>query len=222
MTAQWILRPLAALAVVAVLSACGGGGAADTQLATGGSGSGGSSGSSDTATISGQPSSTISVGQAYDFKPTASSTSGAALTFSATGLPGWLKLNAKTGELTGTPAAGDVGASQSIAVSVSDGTATASLTAFSVTVTQIALGSTTVSWTPPTANSDGTTLSNLNGYVLLYGQSAGSLDHSVNVSNGLTTYMVDNLSPGTWYFALVAVNSQGVQSIPTNLASSTL
>ena len=212
------LRPLAALAVVALLSACGGGGSGDatTQAAAVGSGS------TDKATISGQPTGSVAVGQAYDFKPTAAVTSGGTLTFSAANLPSWLTLNAQTGEISGTPAAGNVGAYSNIMLSVSDGTATASLTAFTITVTQIATGSATVSWTPPTANSDGSTLSNLNGYVLLYGQSSGNLDHSVSVSGSLTTYVVDNLSPGTWYFSLVTVNSQDIQSIPTNLASTTL
>jgi hypothetical protein len=33
------------------------------------------------------------------------------------------------------------------------------------------------------------------------------------------TYVVENLSPATWYFAVTAVNSQGAESSNSNVAN---
>ncbi len=90
-------------------------------------------------------------------------------------------------------------------------------------MTQIATGSATLTWAAPTANSDGSTLSDLSGFKVIYGRSAGTLDQTVSLTNPtLSTYVLSNLSPGTWYFALVAVNSKGVESTPTNVISTTI
>lgn len=76
---------------------------------------------------------------------------------------------------------------------------------------------------PPTQNTDGSTLTNLAGFQVLYGQSADNLDHTVMLTNaGLSSYMVENLSSGTWYFTVVAVNSSGVSSPLSNVASKTI
>ena len=60
------------------------------------------------------------------------------LTFSATAgggaLPAWLAVDAATGALSGTPAAGDVGVVTSIVLTVSDGTLSDDLPAFDLTV----------------------------------------------------------------------------------------
>ncbi|MFO1456179.1 MAG: Ig-like domain-containing protein [Steroidobacteraceae bacterium] len=89
-------------------------------------------------TISGSPVLTVDVGGAYSFRPGATDADGDALTFNATGRPGWLQLDASTGQLSGTPAASDVGVSGDITLSVSDGKASASLPAFRVTVRALA------------------------------------------------------------------------------------
>ena len=39
---------------------------------------------------------------------------------------------------------------------------------------------------------------------------------------GSRTYTVENLSQGTWYFAVVAVNAAGVESDISNVASKTI
>jgi hypothetical protein len=45
----------------------------------------------------------------------------------------------------------------------------------------------------------------------------------VQITNpGLTTYVVDNLSPATWFFAVKAVNSAGAVSDLSNIASKTI
>jgi hypothetical protein len=66
---------------------------------------------------------------------------------------------------------------------------------------------------PPTENTDGSTLTNLAGYNIHYGTASHHYTQVVAVSNpGLATYVVSNLTPGTYYFAVAAVNSSGTES----------
>ena len=126
--------------------------------------------------ISGAPPVSVTVGQAYSFTPTASDPDGQTLTFTIANKPSWASFNASTGRLSGTPAAADAGAYAGIVISVSDGTDSASLPGFTLTVQQVQLGSATVSWIPPTENTDQTALTNLKGYRVKYGTRADSLD----------------------------------------------
>jgi hypothetical protein len=74
------------------------------------------------------------VGAAYSFVPTAADADGDTLTFSVTGTPSWATLNVTTGELSGTPTNLDAGRHGPITISVSDGTDSTSLAAFSIDV----------------------------------------------------------------------------------------
>lgn len=85
-------------------------------------------------TIAGVPPASVAQDAFFQFLPTANDTDGDALTFMLTGNPSWLTLNTATGEVSGTPRAADVGSYANILVSVSDGLATSSLPAFSITV----------------------------------------------------------------------------------------
>jgi len=174
-------------------------------------------------TISGTPSASITVGNTYSFQPSASDADGNTLTFAIQNRPAWASFNTSTGRLSGTPTAGDVATYSNIVISVSDGTASTSMTAFSLTVQQAATGSATVSWTAPTANSDGSTLTDLASYRIQYGRATDTLDQSVDVSNpGLTSYTVESLSSGTWYFAVIAINSEGIASLQSNVATKSI
>ncbi|MDH5753103.1 MAG: Ig-like domain-containing protein, partial [Deltaproteobacteria bacterium] len=68
-------------------------------------------GVNDAPTISGAPITTGATGTAYSFTPTASDVDGDNLSFSLTGAPGWLSINASSGELSGTPTDADIPAS---------------------------------------------------------------------------------------------------------------
>lgn len=84
-------------------------------------------------------------------------------------------------------------------------------------------GSVTLNWTIPTENTDGSQLTNLSGFKVVYGQSATELTQSVSIDNpSVDSYQFDNLSSGTWYFAVVTVDSAGTESIPTNVVSQTI
>jgi hypothetical protein len=113
--------------------------------------------------ISGTPPTTDTAGNAYSFIPTATDANNNPLTFSIQNLPRWATFSTTTGQLSGTPMASAAGTYSNIVISVSDGTATASLAPFSITVTQISSGAATVDWTPPTSNTDGSVIANLAG-----------------------------------------------------------
>jgi fibronectin type III domain protein len=84
-------------------------------------------------------------------------------------------------------------------------------------------GSVILNWTIPTLNTDGSMLTNLAGFKVIYGQSSANLSQSVSITNAtVSTYQIDNLTSGTWYFAIVTVASDGTESAPTNLLSQTI
>ena len=173
--------------------------------------------------ISGTPTTSVMQGTAYSFQPTASDADGDALTFSITNAPSWATFSTATGRLSGTPSASNVGTFSNISIRVSDGKTTTSLATFSITVLAVASGSATLSWTPPTTNTNGTALTNLAGYKVYWGTSASSLSNSVTLNNaGLTSYVVSSLAPGTYYFAVSALNSSGVESAKSNSGTKTI
>ena len=140
--------------------------------------------------------------------------------FSASNVPGWANFDSATVTLSGIPGDGDVGIYDNIVISTSDGEFTASLAAFSVEVVAYASGSITLTWDPPTENTDGSYLENLAGYVIYYGTQAQDLCNTIALSNpGLTSYVVDNLALGTWYFSITALNSVDQESALSNVAS---
>ena len=112
--------------------------------------------------------------------------------------------------MSGTPGAGDIGLYSQITVSVSDGQITTELPAFSIEVMAYADGTVTLSWVAPTENADGSPLLDLAGYEIHWGLESTSYSDSVTIMNpGITTYVVDNLTTGTHYFAIQAISGQG-------------
>lgn len=212
------------LSVSALLSGCGGMG--DDNSPTGASTSaapGASTGTSvPTIQLSGTPPGTVVAGNAYVFQPTVQTTGGTA-TLSATGLPSWAIINSSTGEISGTPTGGDVGTTSNIAIVAVDGSATASLPAFTIDVTAPAAGSASLSWTAPTQNTDGTPVTDLAGYHIYFGTSVAALNSLIDVPGAAATeYEISNLSSGTYYFIVVAYNSLGFESPASNQASKTI
>jgi hypothetical protein len=183
----------------------------------------GGAGTNRRPTISGTPPRTAVVGQTYAFTPTASDPDGDALTFWSKQRPSWANLDRSTGRLSGTPDAGDVGVYSNVVIGVTDGALYASLPAYSITVAPIASGSATLSWTPPTTRTDGSTLTNLAGYRIMWGTALGSYPNSVTLTNpGLSAYVVGNLAPATYYFVIRAVDSVGLESTNSNVAQKTI
>ena len=84
-------------------------------------------------------------------------------------------------------------------------------------------GSATLSWQAPTTNTDGAALTDLAGYRIYYGTSATDLSDTIQLTSvGLQTYVIQNLASGTWYFAVTAVASTGVESTLSVVVSKTI
>jgi fibronectin type III domain protein len=75
----------------------------------------------------------------------------------------------------------------------------------------------TLEWTVPTTQTDGEVLADLAGYRIHYGKSASTLDKTIEVPNPtISSYVVEGLSPGTYYFAVSAFTSRNHESERSN------
>ena len=176
--------------------------------------------------LTGTPATSVTAGQNYQFQPTVSTGAGA-VTFQVQGKPTWAAFNATTGALTGTPAVANEGTSAGITITASNGSSSASIGPFAIVVNAPAAapttGSAALSWTEPTQNTDGTPLTNLAGYHIYYGTSAGAWTSTITVLDATeTSYVVGGLAPGTYYFAVVAFNTAGEDSPQSNVGSKTI
>ena len=87
------------------------------------------------------------------------------------------------------------------------------LPGFTIDVLATALGSVTLSWIPPTNRTDASPLTDLAGYRFYWGTASGNYTSSATVNNpGVSSYVVDQLAPATWYFVATALDSAGVES----------
>jgi hypothetical protein len=85
------------------------------------------------------------------------------------------------------------------------------------------VGTAALSWLAPDQNTDGSALTNLTGYRIYYGMSANALTEVVEVPTvGITAYVIDNLTAGTYYFSIRAYNSAGIESTLSNIVSDTI
>jgi hypothetical protein len=230
---KWLGRGgVVALTMTTIIAAgCGGGGgggsSASASNSTGSSGS--STGGNNAPTITGAPATQASIGSAYSATPQATDADGDTLAFSIANKPTWAQFNTATGQLSGTPSAQD--STSNIVITVSDGKATASLPAFAITVaTAASPGSAapsgpgvSLSWDVPTRTDDGETLQDLAGYRIHYGTNQNVLVNSIEVeSAGSNAFTVQNLKPGTYYFAVRAVSANGAESKLSNIISRTV
>jgi hypothetical protein len=174
-------------------------------------------------TISGHAATAVNAGAAYGFTPTAADANEDRLLFRIKNMPDWAKFNTASGGLTGTPTAADVGTYANIQISVSDGKASVLLPSFTIAVNQMSAGNAVLDWTPPTENNDGTVLTNLAGYIVHYGTSPDQLTQIDKLGNpGLTSYVVENLSTGKWYFAVSSYATNGAESSNSGVVSTTI
>jgi hypothetical protein len=164
-------------------------------------------------TLAGSPQAVVMVGESYAFIPVAADADGNKISFSISNQPRWASFDSNSGRLAGNPTAADVGTYSSISIAASDGTGSTTLKPFSITVADVATGNVSLMWQAPTLNADGTPLTDLAGYRIYYGRSAEALSQIADINSvGITSYVIGNLSPGNWYFAIKAHNSNGVES----------
>ena len=91
----------------------------------------------DAPTIGGTPVIKAVQDIAYRFIPDAGDVDGDNLTFSISGKPEWADFSSETGVLAGTPTNDDIGVTEEILISVSDGEETVSLPPFAITVANV-------------------------------------------------------------------------------------
>lgn len=124
------------------------------------------------------------------------------------------------------PAASTTSATDSISSSTTSSVASSSPTSTGSTSTSTppaTAKSVDVTWTAPTVNTNGSALTDLAGYIIYYGTSPTSLTKSVSVpSAGATDHVVQGLTGGTWYFAIKAYTSGGLQSSYSSMVSRTI
>jgi hypothetical protein len=172
--------------------------------------------------ISGTAPSTAVVGRLYVFEPSITDPDGDQLTIRVGTRPAGATVDALTGRLTFTPTA--PGTVAPITLAVSDGrggVASYSTPAIVVTAgpTQppvepppppppAGTGTALLNWMAPTLRTDGAQLTDLTGYRIRYGRSAGSLNPVAEVGP-VTTYTVTGLASGAWYFGVSAISASG-------------
>jgi len=165
------------------------------------------------------------VGATFDYQPVARDPESDTLRFSAANLPAWASLDTTSGRISGTPGPNDAGVYESISITVADATHKVVTAPFSITVNPALEGSGVASlqWETPPSKVSGEPLDDLAGYRILYGRSSSDLDHSVLITDPATTsYQFSTLTSGVWYFAVVAVNSSGLEGPPTTLATKSI
>jgi hypothetical protein len=206
-----------------LLAACGGGGGDGSSNVSNGNSPPAGTGTNSPPTISGSPGTNVLADQSYRFEAIATDRDGDRLTFSSSNLPSWLSLDTNTGVITGRPTMADIGSYAGITVVVSDGRQAATLGPFSVMVAAAGNRSASLSWESPTHNTDGSPLANLSGYIVVYGQSPSELVQRISIPNAsVNRFVVENLTSGTWYFAVQATNSNGVTSVLSGIAMATI
>jgi hypothetical protein len=236
-TSHSTLSSLALVACVVAMVGCkgGGGGATDSAAVSSSSGAAvattpptsSSPGSATTPVktnsapqISGTTVSSLKSNETLSFKPAATDADGDQLSFQIKNKPSWATFNTVTGQLSGSPTTANVGMFANIVISVSDGTATAAMPAFSITVTKAVANTATLAWTAPTLNTDGTALTDLAGFTIVYGTAATALDQSVRIDNATASnYSMDNFPSGTYYFAVKAFTADGSESSLSSVVS---
>lgn len=144
---------------------------------------------------------------------------------SATSAPATTSASAATGA-TGRPSvplAGSTSTAPSVTTDSSSSTTTTGVPAPALIAQQTAANTLTVSWLAPTENTDGSALTNLHGYRIYYGTSKTDMSHKIDINTvGTQSFVVEDLAPGVWYFAVSAYNSKDIESTLSNVADGTI
>jgi len=222
-----LLQSLARVSLLAasiLISACGGGSSSSDSASTLSDNTQESTVPSDNTEtansapeLTGNPASAAFEGSVYLFQPVVTDADDDVLFFSIQNRPSWASFDSSTGRLWGEAGAGDAGTTSNIQISVSDGSVSVSLPAFSITVNSAALqtGSAVLNWAAPVARADGSALamSEITGYTVYYGTSAGHYPNSLDISDASdTSVTITNLPLGTYYMVLTTRDSGGRES----------
>jgi hypothetical protein len=118
--------------------------------------------------------------------------------------------------LSGSQATAALNTDQTYTLSCSGSNGNASI------MTTVTIRNAVLNWTAPTQNVDGSALTTLAGYKVYWGTASRSYSLNASLSGaGSTTYTTD-LAPGTWFFAVSAVDSAGAESAKSSEVSKTV
>ena len=188
------------------------------------------------------------VGAMFDYQPAVQDPDRDTLQFKVDNLPTWASVDPTSGHISGTPGPHDAGLYESISITVADATHKVVTAPFSIVVNpamnpavdvdpeitadsaitadpapEPGTGVASLQWEMPPSKVSGEPLDDLAGYRILYGHSSSDLDRSVMIPDpAITSYQFTTLTPGTWYFAVVAVSSNGLEGPPTTFASKSI
>jgi len=112
-----------------------------------------------------------------------------------------------------------------VRIAVTDGYSKTWLPAYTLQVADppTARGSARLSWSAPTRNTDGSRLTDLRGYVIEYGTRRDQLNERLDVrGEAVTSAVVEDLGPATWYFGVRAVSTAGIESRLSEVVSKTI
>lgn len=108
-----------------------------------------------------------------------------------------------------------------VIVTDDDGATTTDVVTVTVNPETQATGVASLSWSPPTENTDSSTLEDLAGFKIYYGESPENLEQSISIEDpNVLDYVFENLNSNTtYYFGVVAINSIGIESALSEVAS---
>ncbi len=175
--------------------------------------------------ISGTPATTVNEGSPYHFAPTATDgDSGDNLTFSIGNKPAWANFDSQTGILNGTPSLDDAGDYGNIIISVSDGTVSTQLSAFTLSVIDVSPALVVSTHSPIAQATDTPLLSNITitfdtpldaatvtgTSVTLLGTNSAVIPAALSVDNQTVTIdPTSSLEPLTTYTVIITTAVNG-------------
>jgi hypothetical protein len=173
--------------------------------------------------ITGAPPNSVTAGENYEFQPSVTAPAGATLSFTIANQPSWARFDRSTGALTGLPAPSDAGDFANIVISVEDGVGSADLAPFSIHVASESSAVATITWTAAAPDAGDSAAQEPAGYRVYYGTSVAGMTHVITVADPSdTSYVLENLSPGTWFFAIASYTVDNAESALSPTVSVTL
>ena len=156
--------------------------------------------------ISGTASNSIEEGVFYMFTPTSNDADNDNLFFSVENLPVWAQFDITTGTILGVPMHKDVGLHENIVITVSDGSATSSLSGISINVTDAQF-----------TGIESPLLSKIYAYSVYLGTSNDNLDTLIDIGTG-SQVRAQNTFPSsdTYYYSIVARDADGNKILLSN------
>lgn len=84
-------------------------------------------------------------------------------------------------------------------------------------------GSTTLAWTAPIETDGNEPLTDLAGYNIYCWAGAGQYTDTFHIDGPATTsYVIEELESGTYYCAISAINTDGIESVLSNVVAKTV